>query len=146
VAAPDDLARLAGLAQQHDLWVISDEVYGQIRYDGKWDSIAALPGMAERTFIVDGFSKTYSMTGWRLGFGVMPKWLADPVTTLLINNISCTTTFVQYAGLAPHRAEGAEVRPSPHGRLDPSGPPASLRPTTVAVVICRVLPPRYTRC
>src|SRR5207302_73420 len=100
VAAPDDLARLAALAQQHDLWVISDEVYGQVRYDGKWDSIAALPGMAERTFIVDGFSKGYSMTGWRLGYGVMPQWLADPVTTLLINNISCTATFVQYAGIA----------------------------------------------
>ena len=80
--------------------MISDEVYGQVRYDGKWDSIAALPGMAERTFIVDGFSKAYSMTGWRLGYGVMPKWLAEPVTTLLINNISCTATFVQYAGIA----------------------------------------------
>ena len=56
--------------------------------------------MAERTCIVDGFSKAYSMTGWRLGYGVMPKWLADPVTTLLINNISCTATFVQYAGVA----------------------------------------------
>src|SRR5207247_2473847 len=100
VAAPDDVTRLAALAQQHDLWVISDEVYGQVRYDGKWDSIAALPGMAERTFIVDGFSKAYSMTGWRLGYGVMPQWLADPVTTLLINNISCTATFVQYAGIA----------------------------------------------
>src|SRR6266581_9432762 len=77
VAAPDDLTRLAALAHQHDLWVISDEVYGQVRYDGKWDSIAALPGMAERTFIVDGFSKAYSMTGWRLGYGVMPKWFAD---------------------------------------------------------------------
>lgn len=100
VASPDDLARLAELAQRHDLWVISDEVYGRVRYDGKCDSIAALPGMAERTFIVDGFSKTYSMTGWRLGFGVMPAWLANPVTTLLINNVSCTATFVQYAGLA----------------------------------------------
>src|SRR5205809_1850874 len=100
VAAPDDLTRLAALARQHDRWVISDEVYGQVRYDGKWDSIAALPGMAERTCIVDGFSKAYSMTGWRLGYGVMPKWLADPVTTLLINNISCTATFVQYAGVA----------------------------------------------
>src|SRR5204863_296273 len=72
VAAPDDLTRLAALAHQHDLWVISDEVYGQVRYDGKWDSIAALPGMAERTFIVDGFSKAYSMTGWRLGYGTDP--------------------------------------------------------------------------
>jgi aspartate aminotransferase len=100
VATLDDLARIAELAQRHDLWVISDEVYGQVRYDGKWDSIAALPGMAERTFLVDGFSKAYSMTGWRLGYGVMPRWLVDRVTTLLINNISCTATFVQYAGLA----------------------------------------------
>src|SRR5256886_1830683 len=100
VATPDDLARLAALAQRHDLWVISDEVYGPIRYDGQYDSIAALPGMAERTFLVDGFSKTYSMTGWRLGYGVMPQWLAEPVTTLMINNVSCTATFVQYAGLA----------------------------------------------
>jgi aspartate aminotransferase len=100
VATADDLARVATLAARHDLWVISDEVYGQIRFDGEADSIAALPGMAERTFIVDGFSKTYSMTGWRLGYGVMPARLAGPVTTLLINNVSCTATFVQYAGLA----------------------------------------------
>src|SRR2546428_7533715 len=100
VATPDDLGRLAALAQRHDLWVISDEVYGPIRYDGQYDSIAALPGMAERTFLVDGFSKTYSMTGWRLGYGVMPAWLAEPVTRFIINNVSCTATFVQYAGLA----------------------------------------------
>src|SRR5881392_2804819 len=100
VAAPRDLEALAELAQRHDLWVISDEVYGQIRYDGRRDSIAALPGMSERTVIVDGFSKGYSMTGWRLGFGVMPAALTGPMTTLLINNVSCTATFVQYAGLA----------------------------------------------
>src|SRR5437867_2095813 len=97
----DAIARsLAALAERHDLWVISDEVYGRIRYDGRYDSIAALPGLAERTVIVDGFSKTYSMTGWRLGYGVMPAWLAAPMTTLVINNVSCTATFVQYAGLA----------------------------------------------
>ena len=100
IATPHDLAALADLAERHDLWVISDEVYGQIRYDGRRDSIAALPGMAERTVIVDGFSKGYSMTGWRLGYGVMPERLAGPMTTLLINNVSCTATFVQYAGLA----------------------------------------------
>jgi aspartate aminotransferase len=100
IATREDLARLADLAQRHDLWVISDEVYGRIRYDDTYDSIAGLPGMAERTFIVDGFSKTYSMTGWRLGYGVMPQRLAEPVTTLVINNVSCTATFVQYAGLA----------------------------------------------
>ncbi len=85
VAAPRDLEALADLAQRHDLWVISDEVYGQIRYDGRRDSIAALPGMSERTVIVDGFSKGYSMTGWRLGFGVMPATLTGAMTTLLIN-------------------------------------------------------------
>src|SRR5439155_11048242 len=90
----------AELAQRHDLWVISDEVYGQIRYDGRRDSIAALPGMSERTVIVDGFSKGYSMTGWRLGYGVMPASLTDAMTTLVINNVSCTATFVQYAGIA----------------------------------------------
>src|SRR2546426_368473 len=100
VATAPDLAALAELAQRHDLWVISDEVYGRIRYEGRCDSIAALPGMASRTLIVDGFSKTYSMTGWRLGYGVMPAWLSAPMTTLVINNVSCTATFVQYAGLA----------------------------------------------
>ena len=100
VATASDLTRLAALAERHDLWVISDEVYGQIRYDGRYDSIAALPGMSERTVIVDGFSKTYSMTGWRLGYGVMPTWLAGPMTTLIINNLSCSATFVQYAGIA----------------------------------------------
>jgi len=100
VAEAEDLTQLAELVRRHDLWVISDEVYGQIRYDGGRDSIAALPGMAERTVIVDGFSKGYSMTGWRLGYGVMPPSLAEPMTTLVINNVSCTATFVQYAGLA----------------------------------------------
>jgi aspartate/methionine/tyrosine aminotransferase len=100
VATPRDLESLAELAQRHDFWVISDEVYGRIRYDGQCDSIAGLPGMAERTVIVDGFSKAYSMTGWRLGYGVMPAWLTEPMTTLVINNVSCTATFVQYAGIA----------------------------------------------
>src|SRR6266567_3875225 len=100
VATARDLAALAELAQRHDLWVISDEVYGQVRYDGRRDSIAALPGMAERTVIVDGFSKGYSMTGWRLGYAVVPASLTDAMTTLVINNVSCTATFVQYAGIA----------------------------------------------
>jgi aspartate/methionine/tyrosine aminotransferase len=100
VASADDLARLAALAERHDLWVISDEVYWQISYGARAQSIAALPGMLERTVIVDGFSKAYAMTGWRLGYGVMPAWLAGPMTTLIINNLSCTATFVQYAGLA----------------------------------------------
>ncbi len=100
VATGRDLERLAELAQRHDLWVLSDEVYAHIRYDGRYESIAALPGMLDRTVIIDGFSKAYSMTGWRLGYGVMPTSLVGPMTTLIINNLSCTTTFVQYAGVA----------------------------------------------
>ena len=100
VAAPDALSAIATLARRHDLVVISDEVYGRIRYDGRVDSIAALPGMLERTVIVDSFSKTYSMTGWRLGFGVVPAALVDRVITLVVNGTSCTPPFVQLAGLA----------------------------------------------
>jgi len=100
VATPDDLTALAELALAHDLTVVSDEVYGRIRYDGRADSIAALPGMGERTVIVDSFSKTYSMTGWRLGFGVVPAALVERVTMLVVNGTSCTPPFVQLAGLA----------------------------------------------
>jgi len=100
VATPEALRRVAELAQRHDLVVISDEVYGRIRYDGRPDSIAALPGMVERTIIVDSFSKAYKMTGWRLGFGVLPAALVERVTTLVVNGTSCTPPFVQLAGLA----------------------------------------------
>jgi len=100
VASPDALHAIAELALRHDLTVVSDEVYGRIRYDGGADSIAALPGMLERTVIVDSFSKTYSMTGWRLGFGVLPAALVERVTMLVINGTSCTPPFVQLAGLA----------------------------------------------
>ena len=99
-ATPDDLSAIALLAQRHDLTVISDEVYGRIRYDGRTDSIAALPGMLDRTVIVDSFSKTYSMTGWRLGYGVLPPALVERVTMLVVNGTSCTPPFVQLAGLA----------------------------------------------
>jgi aspartate aminotransferase len=100
VATPAALRALAELALRHDLTVISDEVYGRLRYDGRVDSIAALPGMLERTVIVDSFSKTYAMTGWRLGFGVVPAPLVERVTMLVVNGTSCTPPFVQLAGLA----------------------------------------------
>src|SRR5712664_365166 len=102
VATPDDLLAIAQLALRHDLVVISDEVYGRIRYDrgGRADSIASLPDMLERTIIVDSFSKSYAMTGWRLGFGVLPAALVERVTTLVVNGTSCTPPFVQLAGLA----------------------------------------------
>jgi len=100
IATTDALHAIAELALHHDLVVISDEVYGRIRYDGRADSIAALPGMLERTIIVDSFSKSYAMTGWRLGFGVLPAALVERVTTLVVNGTSCTPPFVQLAGLA----------------------------------------------
>ncbi|HKC38550.1 MAG TPA: aminotransferase class I/II-fold pyridoxal phosphate-dependent enzyme, partial [Gemmatimonadales bacterium] len=100
VATTDALHAIAALAVRHDLVVVSDEVYGRIRYDGRSDSIAALPGMLERTIIVDSFSKSYNMTGWRLGFGVLPAALVERVTTLVVNGTSCTPPFVQLAGLA----------------------------------------------
>jgi len=100
VATPDALSAIAALAQRHDLAVVSDEVYGRIRYDRRADSIAGLQGMLDRTVIVDSFSKTYSMTGWRLGFGVVPSALVERVTKLVVNGTSCTPPFVQLAGLA----------------------------------------------
>lgn len=95
----EDLARLAEAARNHDAFVLSDEIYSRILYGGTFTSIASLPGMAERTCILDGFSKTYAMTGWRLGFGVMPDWLAPHVSRLVTNCNSCTATFSQVAGI-----------------------------------------------
>jgi len=98
------------LAVKHDLVVLSDEIYGSMVYDLPYHSIASLPGMAERTVVVDGFSKTYAMTGWRLGFGIMPAALAKLVATLMNNSNSCTATFVQRAGLAALAGPQDEVR------------------------------------
>lgn len=100
VIPPADLEHVAAQAQKFDCWVMSDEIYSRIVYDGlAAPSIAALPGMKERTIIVDGFSKTYSMTGWRLGFGIMQRELAARVDLLLIHSIGSTAHFTQYAGL-----------------------------------------------
>ncbi len=87
------------IADRDDVLVISDEVYSRILYEGKHESIASLPGMKEKTILLDGFSKTYAMTGWRLGYGVMRKDLAQKVTQLMINSNSCTCAFVQMAGV-----------------------------------------------
>jgi aspartate/methionine/tyrosine aminotransferase len=96
-----DLKHIAGQATRHNVWVMSDEIYGQLAYDGLHvPSIAALPGMLDRTIIVDGFSKTYAMTGWRLGFMVMPEPLAERVELLLTHSIGCTAAFTQIAGVA----------------------------------------------
>lgn len=99
ILTEDDLKAVAEVARQKDIYIFSDEVYLNIIYEGVHHSIASLPGMQERTIILDGFSKTYAMTGWRLGYGAMPKDLAEKVVQLQINCNSCTTTFSQYAGI-----------------------------------------------
>jgi aspartate aminotransferase len=100
VIPPADLEQVAWLASKFDCLVMSDEIYARIAYDGvKVCSIASLPGMQERTIIVDGFSKTYSMTGWRLGYGIMPRELAARVDLLLTHSIGSTAHFTQFAGL-----------------------------------------------
>ncbi len=93
------LAHIARAARRHDLWILSDEIYSRLVYEDEAASIVALPGMAERTIVADGFSKTYAMTGWRLGFGVMPEPLAKKMDLLLTHSVGCTATFTQFAGL-----------------------------------------------
>lgn len=93
------LEAVAEMALEHDLWVLSDEVYSRIVFDGEFFSITAIPGMQERTILLDGFSKTYAMTGWRLGYGVMNEELAVHIARLETNSESCTSTFIQLAGV-----------------------------------------------
>ena len=100
VIPPADLEHIASQAERYGCWVMSDEIYARLVYDGlEAPSIATLPSMQERTIIVDGFSKTYSMTGWRLGFGIMPAELAERVGLLLTHSVGSTAHFTQFAGL-----------------------------------------------
>jgi aspartate aminotransferase len=105
----DDCAAIAEIAQRHDLVVLSDEVYWAIKYAGEHVSVLDFDGMADRTILLDGWSKTYAMTGWRLGFGVFPAELVEPVTRLAINSVSCTAAFSQYAALAALEGPWAPV-------------------------------------
>jgi len=95
----DDLEAIAEIASEHDMMVLSDEIYIRLVYDGEFVSITQFPGMPERTIILDGFSKTYAMTGWRLGYGVMPQALAAQIAKLMTNSNSCTASFTQKAGV-----------------------------------------------
>ena len=99
VIPEEDIRAIADAVHDHDVMILSDEVYSNIYFDRKPFSIASLQGMPERTIILDGFSKTYSMTGWRMGYGVMPKWLAAGVCLLMVNCVSHTASFSQRAGL-----------------------------------------------
>ncbi len=103
VVAPEDLPRIAALCRKHDVIVLSDEIYSRILFGKRHASIAAQDGMRERTILLDGFSKAYSMTGWRLGYGVMPKDAAEHLARLMVNSNSCTANFVQRAGIAALR-------------------------------------------
>jgi len=96
----EDLKRIADLLRERDVLILSDEIYSRIVYGKAPESITQFDGMIEKTIILDGFSKTYSMTGWRLGYGVMPEWLAAAVERLMVNSNSCTASFTQRAGLA----------------------------------------------
>ena len=109
VLTREDLQAIAAIARRHDIWVLSDEVYKDIIYDGEHTSILSEPEMLERTILLDGFSKTFAMTGWRLGYGVMPEALAQHVERLMINSNSCTATFVQDAGIAALQGPRDEV-------------------------------------
>ena len=95
-----DIHAIAEMVRERDLMVLSDEIYSQIYFDSPPVSIARIPGMLEKTIILDGFSKTYAMTGWRMGYGVMPEWMVEAVTKLMVNSNSCTATFTQRAGIA----------------------------------------------
>ncbi len=99
VMSPSALEHVAALAMDRNIWVLSDEIYTRLVYESPAPSIAALPGMEERTIICDGFSKTYAMTGWRLGYGIMPPALAERVELLLTHSVGCTASFTQVAGL-----------------------------------------------
>jgi len=110
VLTRDDLERIAELAVRHDLVVLSDEIYSRILYDGaEHVSIASFDGMAERTVTLDGFSKTYAMTGWRLGYAIVPDWLVQPYGQLIINTISGVTSFAQAGAIEALRGPQTEV-------------------------------------
>jgi aspartate/methionine/tyrosine aminotransferase len=101
VIPADDMREIADMVRERDLMVLSDEIYSRLYYAAEAPmSIASLPGMLEKTIILDGFSKTYAMTGWRLGYGVMPEWLVDGVNKLMVNSNSCAASFTQRAAIA----------------------------------------------
>jgi aspartate/methionine/tyrosine aminotransferase len=99
----EDMRAIADMVRERDLIVLADEIYSRIYYEEPPVSIACYPGMLEKTIILDGFSKTYAMTGWRMGYGVMPTWLVEAVNKLMVNSCSCVASFTQRAGIAALR-------------------------------------------
>jgi aspartate/methionine/tyrosine aminotransferase len=99
VFSAEALRKIAELAEKHDLWILSDEIYARILFSGEYESIWALPGMAERTVIIDGFSKSFAMTGWRLGYAVAPKPVVEAMDLLVLNTFTCAAEFTQVAAI-----------------------------------------------
>ena len=99
VLSLEDLEQIASLVAERDIIVMTDEVYSRMVYDGEHHSILSLDGMKGKTILIEGFSKTYAMTGWRLGYGVMPENVADIVSKFMVNSNSCTASFTQRAGI-----------------------------------------------
>jgi len=95
----EDLEFIADIAKKNDIMILSDEIYSRIIYEGQFVSIASLPDMKDRTIILDGFSKTYAMTGWRLGYAVANKEVIEALKKVAVNSFSCVATFVQMAGI-----------------------------------------------
>ena len=110
VLGPDDVRAAAAAISRTDAWVLSDEIYTRIAYDREVRSIAAEPGMLDRTVLLDGFSKVFSMTGWRLGYASVPEPLLDPILKLIVNSTSCVPPFAQLAGVAA--LEGPQDAPA----------------------------------
>ena len=109
VIPASDIRAIADMVRDRDLIVLADEIYSRICFEEEPLSITTLPGMLEKTIILDGFSKTYAMTGWRMGYGVMPEWLVEPVNKLMVNSNSCTASFTQRAGIAALNGPQDEV-------------------------------------
>src|SRR2546423_1540422 len=103
------LERIAAIAVAHQTPVLTDEIYRQFLYEGEFASIMNMRGMRDLTILLDGFSKSYAMTGWRLGYGVMPPKLAEHVSRLMVNSNSCTASFVQLAGIAALQGDQTPV-------------------------------------
>ena len=103
VFSENTLTQIAELARKHDLWVISDEIYARILFEGEYKSIWGLPGMAERTIIIDGFSKSFAMTGWRLGYAAAPVPVIDAMDLLVLNTFTCAAEFTQLAAVEAMR-------------------------------------------
>jgi len=103
------IERIAAIAARHQIPVLSDEIYRQFLYEGEFVSILEMPGLHRQTILLDGFSKSYAMTGWRLGYGVFPPELVEHITRLMVNSASCTASFVQLAGIAALQGEQAAV-------------------------------------